>query len=128
MSNKVLHFDIFADDPKRAERFYSEALGWKFEKWDGPMEYWMITAGSESEKGINGGMSKREGEWAKKGASIGAVTIGTDDLDVALEKIKNAGGKVVMEKAAIAGVGWMANFKDPEGNVLGIMQEDPDAK
>jgi uncharacterized protein len=34
-------------------------FGWKFQKWDGPMEYWMVTTGDEKEKGINGGISKR---------------------------------------------------------------------
>jgi predicted enzyme related to lactoylglutathione lyase len=128
MKSKVIHFDIYADDPGRAEKFYGEALGWKFEKWDGPMDYWLITTGSDMEKGINGGMSRREGEWAKKGASVGAVTVGVDDLDAVIEKIKKAGGEIVMEKAAIPEVGWMANFKDPEGNVLGLMQEDSLAK
>ena len=32
---RVIHFEISADDPKRAVRFYEQALGWKFEEYPG---------------------------------------------------------------------------------------------
>lgn len=57
------HFDLGADDPKRAMKFYKDIFGWKFEKWaDGQMEYWMITTGKKKKDGINGGLSKRDPE------------------------------------------------------------------
>ena len=43
--SKVIHFEIPADNPERAIAFYEQALGWKFRKWDGPMEYWMVEGG-----------------------------------------------------------------------------------
>lgn len=46
---RVSHFDIPSDNPERAQKFYKEVFDWKFEKWDGPMDYWMITTGSEEE-------------------------------------------------------------------------------
>jgi predicted enzyme related to lactoylglutathione lyase len=54
LMRRIVHFDLPADDPNRAQKFYSEVFGWKFAKWDGPMEYWMITTGDEKEPGING--------------------------------------------------------------------------
>lgn len=45
-----------------------------------------------------------------------------------LKKIENNGGTILAPKSAIPGVGWFAMFKDPEGNVLGIMQDDKNAK
>ena len=39
-----------------------------------------------------------------------------------------SGGAVIADKAAIPGIGWFAQFKDPEGNVFGAMQDDPTAK
>ena len=56
---RVSHFDIPSDNPERTQKFYKEVFDWKFEKWDGPMEYWIINTGSEKESGINGGLSKR---------------------------------------------------------------------
>ena len=42
---RPVHFDLSADDPDRAITFYSNAFGWKFDKWQGPFEYWVITTG-----------------------------------------------------------------------------------
>jgi len=39
---RVVHFEIPATDPERAAAFYKKTFGWKFEKWPGPMDYWMV--------------------------------------------------------------------------------------
>ncbi len=39
---RVVHFEIHAGEPERAIRFYEKVLGWSFQKWEGPMEYWLI--------------------------------------------------------------------------------------
>ena len=56
--SRITHFDIPSDDPKRAQKFYNQVFGWKFKKWDGPTDYWIVTTGTK-EPGINGGLSKR---------------------------------------------------------------------
>jgi hypothetical protein len=127
--NRVIHFDIYANDPARAIKFYQQAFGWKFEKWEGEggMQYWLIMTGPESENGIDGGMALREKEW-KDAASTLAVTIGVKDIDKAIADIEKAGGEITMKKMVLPGVGWFGNFKDPEGNILSIMQMDMEAK
>ena len=41
---RIVHFEIKADDPERAIRFYRQALGWKIEPMgDGSMGYWLVT-------------------------------------------------------------------------------------
>ncbi len=47
---KIVHFEVNADDPLRAKSFYEEVFNWKIEKSEMPMDYWMITAGSEDKK------------------------------------------------------------------------------
>ena len=42
---RPVHFEIPAENPERAMQFYSTVFGWKFSKWEGPMDYWMITTG-----------------------------------------------------------------------------------
>ncbi len=42
---RPIHFEIPADDPDRAIAFYRDVFGWKFQKWEGPMPYWLITTG-----------------------------------------------------------------------------------
>ncbi len=59
---RVVHFEIHAADPNRAVNFYQTLFGWTFQKWEGPMEYWLITTGPNEQPGINGGLVQRQGE------------------------------------------------------------------
>lgn len=124
--NRIVHFDIMADQPGRAVKFYKEVFGWKFDKWGGPMEYWLITTGEENEPGINGGLGKRDEK--DTGQLRFMNTIKVDSVDDYMGKVVKKGGKVVSKKMAIPGVGWHALCMDTEGNQFGIMQDDPSAK
>ena len=130
MTARVVHFDIGADDPERASRFYQNVFGWEIHKYEGegPMEYWLIKTGSESEPGINGGLHKRE-TAASRGDEPAAFecTIGVDDIDGYAGKIAPAGGKILMEKMGMKGVGWFVHAEDTEGNHFSLMQSDPTA-
>src|ERR1019366_686207 len=53
------HFEIPAENPERAMQFYSSVLGWKFNKWPGPVDYWLISTGDPGEPGIDGGLMQR---------------------------------------------------------------------
>jgi len=55
-------------------------------------------------------------------------TIDVSDIDDIIKKINNKGGEIVRPKHAVPGVGWLAYFKDSEGVMFGIMQNDPRAK
>ena len=112
-----------ARDVERSIKFYQDVFGWKFTKWEGPMEYWMVSTGSENEPGINGGLSIREGDNA------GIVnTIGVDSIDNTLEQIVKAGGKVVQPKGPIPGVGYFAQCTDTEGTLFGVIESDVNAE
>ncbi len=58
---RVVHFEIHAENPERAISFYKGVLGWNFQKWDGPLDYWVITTGPQEQPGINGGLVRRRG-------------------------------------------------------------------
>lgn len=118
---RVVHFEIPADDPKRAAKFYSNVFGWKIDQW-GEAPYWMVNTGNGG-PGINGGLSKRE----KPGESTTNV-IDVTSVDDAVRKVQSAGGKVTSPKHAVAGVGWLAYCTDTEGNEFGMMQADESAK
>ncbi len=53
---RVVHFEIHADDPERAVKFYQNVFGWELTKWGGPHEYWVIKTGPDGSLGINGGL------------------------------------------------------------------------
>ena len=57
----IVHFDISADSPERAKKFYEELFDWKIERVPGPLSYYLIgTTDLNGEIGIGGGMAKRE--------------------------------------------------------------------
>jgi predicted enzyme related to lactoylglutathione lyase len=120
---RVVHFDIPTDDPIRAQKFYSETFGWKFDKWDGPMDYWMVSTGDEKQPGIIGGLLQR-----MPGQLGTSNTIDVPSIDEFTEKIQSNGGKILMPKTSIPGVGYFAQCMDTEGNVFGIMQPAQNAK
>jgi len=119
---RPVHFDISVDDPDAAMDFYLKAFGWKFEKWEGPMEYWMVTTGDDGEPGINGGLGR-----ASEDSLPDALTLSVESLDDMIKKVESAGGRIVAPKMAVQGVGWLAYFADPSGNVFGMMEADESA-
>ena len=121
MSNKVVHFEIPCDNPQKTMDFFKKAFGWKFQQF-GNEEYWTVETGDEKTPGINGGLMK------KRDANQPIVnSINVENLDKKLGEIQSAGGTIVVPKMPIPSVGWLAYFKDPDGNIHGVYQNDPSA-
>ena len=118
-----MHFEIPAENPERAIKFYSTVLGWTFTKWDGPVDYWLITTGDASAPGINGGLMSR-----RDPAQPCVNTVDVSDLDAMTKTVESSGGICVAPKMPVPGVGWLAYFKDTEGHIFGMMQPDPAAQ
>jgi len=125
---RVVHFEIHAENPDRAIAFYSSLLGWEFRKWDGPMDYWLIKTGPDTEPGINGGLMHRQGKIDGQSVIAYVCTVGVENLDAYLVRLPSLQGTMAHPKMAIPGVGWLAYVKDTEGNILGLLQSDPAAK
>ena len=127
--SRVVHFEIHAEQPERAIKFFSDCFGWLFQKWPGEWDYWLIKTGSETEPGIDGGLMKRMGPGPVDGQAVNAYgcTISVNDLDASLAKVLSVGGSLALPKMPIPGYGWLAYAKDTEGNLFGMMQRDPTA-
>ncbi|MCM2271076.1 MAG: VOC family protein [candidate division Zixibacteria bacterium] len=125
--NRVVHFEIHAENPERAIAFYSKCFGWKFTKWEGPMEYWIISTGDPKEPGIDGGLLRRHGVIDGQAVIAYPCTIQVANIDEMLKKVESAGGQIVLPKMPIPGVGWLLYSKDTEGNIFGVMQPDASA-
>jgi len=117
--SRVVNFEIPADNPERAIKFYEKVFDWQIEKWDGPIEYWLIMTGEEGKPGIDGGLARRE-----EPTTGVENTIDVKDLDASLANVKANGGEVIRPRMAVPGVGWIAYIKDTEGNVFGLMESD----
>ncbi|MFA6253666.1 MAG: VOC family protein [Candidatus Paceibacterota bacterium] len=124
MGNRVVHFEIQADDVSRAKTFYEKTLGWQIDpmmtKDQGGMDYWGVVTG-DAEAGINGGLYQRP---AKKEDMfyLYDCTVLVSDLDKTMEAVRKNGGIIIKEKSEIPHVGWFASAKDTEGNRFGLME------
>ena len=119
---RVTHFELPADDTDRAAKFYGGVFGWEFQKWEGPMPYFLVMTGPDKQAGINGGMAPR-----RQPGEPPTIVIDVPSVDDYVTKLQKHGAKIVVPKMAIPTVGWCAYFLDPEGNTLGIFQADESA-
>lgn len=121
---KVIHFEIPAEDTKRAVAFYQKVFGWKLNKYGREeMDYWLAVTGEDKEPGINGAII------AKGDTHPTTInTISVPSFEDAVKKIRQAGGQILGPKMTVPSVGYMTYCKDTEGNIFGIMQTDTKAK
>ncbi|MDD5318462.1 MAG: VOC family protein [Candidatus Pacebacteria bacterium] len=122
MKNIVAHFEIPAEDLVEAQDFYSAVFGWNFKPWD--ENYVSVIAAKSNEKGmslqqgaINGGIQKRGPRTEGP-----TVVVSVEDIDDIIDKIMVAGGSIVLPKESMDGMGFYAQFKDVDGNRLGLFQ------
>ena len=117
MGRPVVHWELWSQDPQTVSKFYADAFDWQVR--DIPeLSYHLVETGGTG--GINGGIMKpKQGPWP------GNMTfyIDVDDLDRYRERVSRAGGKVIVERMDVPGVGAFALFEDPEGRVLGLWQQ-----
>lgn len=122
MSNRVVHFEIPCNEPEKTIEFFKNAFGWNFQQF-GAEPYWIALSGDAKTPGINGAIMK------KKDPNQPIVnSINVTNIDEAVKKIVAAGGLIVVPKMPIPTVGWLVYFKDPDGNIHGAYQDDPEAK
>ena len=122
---RVVHFEILADKPERAVKFYTLVFGWKAQRWE-KQKYWLLTTGSKKVPGINGAITPRGGLFkGKKGFMSYVCTIDVTSLKATNEKILKAGGKEANSGGLIHGIGYHQYFKDTEGNIFGVLQPIP---
>ena len=126
---RVVHFEVHASEPERLVAFYQRLFDWKFEPWGPPGTYWLIRTGSAEQPGIDGGLLKRHGARAADGQAVNAFvcTVDVPSAKEALARAESLGGSVALPIMAIPGVGWLGYAKDPDGNLVGLMQQDASA-
>jgi hypothetical protein len=121
--HKVVHFELPADDADRARTFYQQAFGWRTQSMPG-MGYTLVFTTPTDEQGrpaevggINGGMLERQGP-----ITAPVIVVEVDDIDAALAKVVELGGKTALGRQNVGDMGYSAYFVDPEGNVVGLWQ------
>ena len=124
--NPVVHFEMPAEDRKRMAQFYTKAFGWQTEMLGPDMNDYVVVTTTESDDNgpkspgaINGGFFPKKEDWP---AQYPSVVIAVDDIEVAMDKVSDAGGKVLGEPMEIPGIGQYVSFSDTEGNRVSMLQ------
>ena len=120
--HNICHFEIPADDVRRAKKFYTELFGWKIEDYP-DMEYWMIHTSGEKGEGLGGGLFKRSDP---KQSILNYVDVA--DVAASALRVEKLGGKIVVPKSPVPGMGWFAVCLDTENNPFALWETDKNAK
>lgn len=122
----VAHFAVNANDMERAKTFYAGAFGWSFQAF-GPPGFYMIQ-GAGGPGGMYASLQQRREIVPGKPIYGLECSLSVENSEKAEAAIKKAGGKIVMPRTVIAGVGKLFFFEDTEGNIMGAMEYDPAAR
>ena len=119
----VAHFAINADDVTAAREFYAAVFGWRFEPWGPPGFFHVLTADGDR-PGIIGALQRRRELVPGQRMPGFEVTVAVADVDAVTATVRVNGGRILLEKTTIPGVGDLIFFEDPAGNVAGAMRYD----
>lgn len=125
---KPAYFDFTVRDLAQARSFFEKVLGWRFEKFQMPYEYYRIQTGPASEPGIDGGVGSIKDAPLSGGNPMTQITIPVPNLDAVLSVVASAGGHIVEPKILIPGTGWYATCAEPGGLLFGLIEPDESAK
>ncbi len=116
----IVHFEIPANDIERARRFYSTLFGWEFKEVP-DTGYWLIT--TSGEKAVGGGMMKRQNPRQP-------ITnyIDVPSIEGYAAKVEKLGGKILVPRSSVPGVGYFSVCLDTEDNVFAVWKDDKGAK
>jgi uncharacterized protein len=115
MANPIVHWEITSSDGKPLHAFYSQMFDWDIDA-NNPYDYGMVN--TKVEGGVNGGIS------GSPTGNLVTIYVQVEDLQAALDKAESLGGKTVMPPMDIPGAVSMAQFSDPQGNVIGLVKEN----
>ncbi len=127
MKNKLTHFAIHIDQIERAKKFYESVFEWGFNSY-GQDDFLQIKADKSENGELIGAMQSRKYSPVPERIIGLECTIGVENIDETIQKVKDNGGQVLMPKTAIPYVGFIAKFLDTEGNLICCMQYDHSAR
>jgi predicted enzyme related to lactoylglutathione lyase len=121
-TSSIVWFEIPADDPERAKKFYGSLFGWKIEKFPGVSDYWHVDTGS--------GDRTRDGGLMLRKHPDQPITnyVAVSSVDESAAKVKKLGGTICKPKTAVPETGYFAICRDTEGNEFALWEANDDAQ
>ncbi|UCG24974.1 MAG: VOC family protein [Chloroflexota bacterium] len=118
MANALNWFEIPASDFARAKKFYNTIFEFELLTDMDPGEGFEMGM-FPAQDGVGGAVIQGEGYTPSAEGSLVYLNAGEDLSDV-LGRVEAAGGQVIMPKTSIGENGFVAYFKDSEGNRVGL--------
>jgi uncharacterized protein len=117
----VVHFEVVGKDGEKLQQYYSELFGWEIQV-DNAMNYGMVAReGNVGRDGVGIGGGVGQGPEGYDGHVTFYVAV--PDVEEALQKAESLGGQRIMGPENIMDMVTLGQFKDPEGNMVGVVQE-----
>ena len=128
LDHTIVHFEIPAEDIEKLKKFYQDLFGWTMNKHAGPTAYYLVGTVPVDEKtmmparpGVNGGLYEKKDALSPELAKpINYISV--ESVEEYSKKIMELGGKIMVPKMEIPGIGWWALALDPEDNHFGILE------
>jgi len=118
----IVWFEIPADNPARAKKFYGALFGWKIKQFPGMQDYWHIDTGG-ADGTPDGGLMKRK---HPQQSITNYVSVPSATRFMA--KVEKLGGSVCVPKTAVPQMGYFAVCQDTENNTFALWEMNADAK
>lgn len=123
----IVWFEIPADQPDRAKKFYASLFGWKIAPFPGMpapefQDYLHIDTGGP-DASPDGGIMRRMHPQQGITSFISVPSVARSAA-----KIQKLGGAICKEKTAVAGMGYFAICRDTENNTFAIWEMNSKAK
>ena len=122
MGYPVVHFEIVGKDGAKLNEYYAELFGWNIDS-DTPLNYGMVAR--EGNKAANGDLGIGGGVGQGPDGYEGHVTfyVAVPDVEQALQQAESLGGSRVMGPETIMDMVTLGLFTDPEGHLVGVVED-----
>ena len=110
MAQPVVHFEVHGKDGKKSQEFYSKLFGWSVDS-NNTMNYGLV---APADGGIGGGITQSDA------APMVTFYVNVPDVAAALKTAESLGAKTVLPPMAVPGGPEIAQFADPDGNIIGL--------
>ncbi len=119
-SHKIVHWELMGPDGDKLSAFYENLFGWKGQGVEGFDNYNMV---SEDQSGLGGAV----GAGNEHMPAYQTIYVEVESVDAHLEKATANGGSVVLPRTVVPGMVVFGLFKDPAGNIVGVVEEETPA-
>ncbi|HVU64369.1 MAG TPA: VOC family protein [Phycisphaerales bacterium] len=121
----IVHFELGVRDAARARAFYGPLLGWEFADYNGSSMVKNIGPMAPPQSGGPGGgcVSGIGGHISAHGHEPSTYCIlyaQVDDIDAKVAQAEKLGGRKIVPRTEVPGIGHFAWITDPEGNMVGL--------